>query len=209
MISGMVVFRIKGENDLTERLLKRLNHRGNIHCVPASLKGKYVIRYDMLFFFWQNAFIFYGSSSSFFLFISIVLPLHQRTPQTMIYSKIGPKFEKYLPNCWKNWIYTSLIELEYISKVFFLINCNVFALDLFFIQFDWIGFNSRVNGIHLKPTKRIHVIAWRKATQNNREKKKLCIPKVCWKLLVFFIVGYFQFGNQCFFVKIKNKIQNS
>lgn len=41
----MVVFRIKGENDLTERLLKRLNHRGNLHCVPASLKGKYVIRY--------------------------------------------------------------------------------------------------------------------------------------------------------------------
>lgn len=42
--TGLVVFRIKGENDLTERLLKRLNHRGNLHCVPASLKGKYVIR---------------------------------------------------------------------------------------------------------------------------------------------------------------------
>lgn len=41
---GMVVFRIKGDNDLTEKLLKRLNYRGNIHCVPASLKGKYVIR---------------------------------------------------------------------------------------------------------------------------------------------------------------------
>lgn len=41
----MVVFRIKGKNDLTERLLKRLNHRGNLHCVPASLKGKYVIRW--------------------------------------------------------------------------------------------------------------------------------------------------------------------
>lgn len=41
----MVVFRIKGDNDLTEKLLKRLNHRGNLHCVPASLKGKYVIRY--------------------------------------------------------------------------------------------------------------------------------------------------------------------
>lgn len=43
-VAGMVVFRIKGGNDLTERLLKRLNHRGNLHCVPASLKGKYVIR---------------------------------------------------------------------------------------------------------------------------------------------------------------------
>lgn len=46
IMAGMVVFRIKGENDLTERLLKRLNHRGFIHCVPASLKGKYVIRYE-------------------------------------------------------------------------------------------------------------------------------------------------------------------
>lgn len=44
VILGMVVFRIKGENELTERLLKRLNQRGNIHCVPSSLKGKYVIR---------------------------------------------------------------------------------------------------------------------------------------------------------------------
>lgn len=48
---GMVVFRIKGENDLTERLLKRLNHRGHLHCVPASLKGKYVIRYRNRFIF--------------------------------------------------------------------------------------------------------------------------------------------------------------
>lgn len=40
----MVVFRLKGENEYTEKLLKRINHRGNLHCVPASLKGKYVIR---------------------------------------------------------------------------------------------------------------------------------------------------------------------
>lgn len=44
---GMVVFRLKGENDLTEKLLKRLNHRGNLHAVPASLKGKYVIRFTI------------------------------------------------------------------------------------------------------------------------------------------------------------------
>lgn len=43
----MVVFRIKGENELTEKLLKRLNHRGNQHAVPASLKGKYVIRFTI------------------------------------------------------------------------------------------------------------------------------------------------------------------
>lgn len=44
---GLVVFRIKGDNELTEKLLKRLNHRGKIHCVPASLKGKYVIRFTV------------------------------------------------------------------------------------------------------------------------------------------------------------------
>lgn len=46
-ISGLVVFRIKGENEITERLLKRLNHRGNLHCIPSSLKGKYVIRFTV------------------------------------------------------------------------------------------------------------------------------------------------------------------
>lgn len=44
---GMVVFRLKGDNELTEKLLKRLNHRGNQHAVPASLKGKYVIRFTI------------------------------------------------------------------------------------------------------------------------------------------------------------------
>ncbi|CAG7723973.1 unnamed protein product, partial [Allacma fusca] len=44
---GMVVFRLKGDNDLTERLLKKLNASGKIHCVPASLKGRYVIRFTV------------------------------------------------------------------------------------------------------------------------------------------------------------------
>lgn len=43
----MVVFRLKGENILTEKLLKRLNGRGNLHCVPAALKNKYVIRFTV------------------------------------------------------------------------------------------------------------------------------------------------------------------
>lgn len=38
---GMVVIRLKGDNALTERLLKTLNSRGRIHCVPASLKGRF------------------------------------------------------------------------------------------------------------------------------------------------------------------------
>lgn len=44
---GMVVFRLVGENELTEKLLKRLNSRGNVHCVPAALKDKYVIRFTV------------------------------------------------------------------------------------------------------------------------------------------------------------------
>ncbi|XP_030388470.1 histidine decarboxylase [Scaptodrosophila lebanonensis] len=44
---GLVVFRIRGDNEITERLLKRLNHRGNLHCIPSSLKGQYVIRFTI------------------------------------------------------------------------------------------------------------------------------------------------------------------
>lgn len=44
---GMVVFRLKGHNELTECLLKKLNSSGKLHCVPASLKGIYVIRFTV------------------------------------------------------------------------------------------------------------------------------------------------------------------
>lgn len=54
---GLVVFRLRGENHLTERLLKRLNSRGRIHCVPASLKGKNIRtnKYVILLMFTQYA----------------------------------------------------------------------------------------------------------------------------------------------------------
>ncbi|XP_077563056.1 histidine decarboxylase [Haemaphysalis longicornis] len=42
---GVVVFRLKGPNAATEKLLKRINTSGKVHCVPAAFKGKYVIRY--------------------------------------------------------------------------------------------------------------------------------------------------------------------
>ncbi|XP_028966482.1 histidine decarboxylase [Galendromus occidentalis] len=44
---GMVVFRLRGANILTEMLLKKLNSSGRIHCVPASLRGIYVIRFTV------------------------------------------------------------------------------------------------------------------------------------------------------------------
>ncbi|CAG0891143.1 unnamed protein product, partial [Darwinula stevensoni] len=44
---GMVVFRLKGENERTEALLKRMNGSGQVHCVPASLKGRYIIRFTI------------------------------------------------------------------------------------------------------------------------------------------------------------------
>lgn len=37
---GLVVFRLRSGNELTECLLKKLNSQGKLHCVPASLKGK-------------------------------------------------------------------------------------------------------------------------------------------------------------------------
>ena len=45
--AGMVAFRLRGDNTLTERLLKRLNARGFIHAVPACFKGVYVIRFTV------------------------------------------------------------------------------------------------------------------------------------------------------------------
>jgi histidine decarboxylase len=44
---GLVVFRLKGENELTEQLLKEVNSSGLIHCVPALIKGKYIIRFTV------------------------------------------------------------------------------------------------------------------------------------------------------------------
>ncbi|CAN8002592.1 unnamed protein product, partial [Ixodes hexagonus] len=44
---GLVVFRLKGPNAWTEKLLKRLNTSGKLHCVPSALKGKYVIRFTV------------------------------------------------------------------------------------------------------------------------------------------------------------------
>ena len=44
---GLVTFRLMGANSLTEKLLKKLNTSGKIHCVPASLKGLYVIRFTV------------------------------------------------------------------------------------------------------------------------------------------------------------------
>lgn len=44
---GLVVLRLVGDNIITETLWKRINSRGNIHCVPAILKGKYVIRFTV------------------------------------------------------------------------------------------------------------------------------------------------------------------
>ncbi|XP_030022289.2 histidine decarboxylase isoform X1 [Manduca sexta] len=44
---GMVAFRLRGDNALTERLLKRLNARGYMHAVPACFKGVYVIRFPI------------------------------------------------------------------------------------------------------------------------------------------------------------------
>lgn len=44
---GLVVFRLKGQDCLTEELLRHLNATGKLYMVPASVKGKYVIRFTV------------------------------------------------------------------------------------------------------------------------------------------------------------------
>ncbi len=43
----MFIIFLQGENELTEQLLKEINSGGQIHCVPASIKGKYIIRFTV------------------------------------------------------------------------------------------------------------------------------------------------------------------
>lgn len=45
--SYFLIVYFKGENELTEQLLKEINSTGLIHCVPASIKGKYIIRFTV------------------------------------------------------------------------------------------------------------------------------------------------------------------
>lgn len=44
---GLVVFRLKGENEITEKLLKQLNKDGRLHVVPARVKNNYIIRFTV------------------------------------------------------------------------------------------------------------------------------------------------------------------
>lgn len=41
---GLVCFRLKGSNDLNEKLLKRINGRGKIHLVPSKVNDVYFLR---------------------------------------------------------------------------------------------------------------------------------------------------------------------
>ena len=41
----MVTFRIKGSSDANERLVKRLNDRGNVLCTSCLFKSKTIVRY--------------------------------------------------------------------------------------------------------------------------------------------------------------------
>lgn len=41
---GLVCFRLKGANEVSETLLKRINGRGNVHMVPAKINDVYFLR---------------------------------------------------------------------------------------------------------------------------------------------------------------------
>lgn len=45
VVMGLVCFRLKGANSLSQELLFNLNDEGKIHMVPAMLDDKYVIRF--------------------------------------------------------------------------------------------------------------------------------------------------------------------
>lgn len=42
---GLVCFRLRGSNDINQKLLSSINASGKLHMVPASLNDKYVIRF--------------------------------------------------------------------------------------------------------------------------------------------------------------------
>ncbi|XP_051872233.1 aromatic-L-amino-acid decarboxylase-like [Pristis pectinata] len=47
VVLGLVCFRMKGSNDLNERLMKEINNRGKIHIVSCCLRGKFVLRFAL------------------------------------------------------------------------------------------------------------------------------------------------------------------
>lgn len=44
VLMGLVCFRLKGSNELNEKLLKRINGNGKIHLVPSKVHGLYFLR---------------------------------------------------------------------------------------------------------------------------------------------------------------------
>lgn len=42
---GLVCFRVKGDNQLNQKLLSDINASGKLHMVPASIQGRFVIRF--------------------------------------------------------------------------------------------------------------------------------------------------------------------
>ncbi len=42
---GLVCFRLKGSNEVNQKLLSNINASGKLHMVPASVHGRYVIRF--------------------------------------------------------------------------------------------------------------------------------------------------------------------
>lgn len=45
---GLVAFRLRGDDQPTEQLLRLMNSRGRVHCVPAQLPDKrYIIRFTV------------------------------------------------------------------------------------------------------------------------------------------------------------------
>ncbi|XP_002735383.1 aromatic-L-amino-acid decarboxylase-like [Saccoglossus kowalevskii] len=48
VIMGLVCFRLKGTNEINEKLLKTINEDGRIHIVPANLRDTYILRFAIV-----------------------------------------------------------------------------------------------------------------------------------------------------------------
>lgn len=55
VLMGLVCFRLKGANEINEKLLKRLNARGIIHLVPSKIKDTYFLRLAICSRFTENS----------------------------------------------------------------------------------------------------------------------------------------------------------
>ncbi|XP_013401543.1 histidine decarboxylase-like [Lingula anatina] len=93
-ILGLVVFRLKGDNVLTEHLLKKINARGKLHMVPATFKGQYVLRFTVTSQYTTEDDILRDWT----IIRSTANEILQEAPEAPVLLHVNGEAEKMLPN---------------------------------------------------------------------------------------------------------------